>query len=177
LLLSDANVSSSKANLGLVRKAEYRVWRQGDGRLRANLIVELRNEAPPSPLNPSYHGYLRVYVPAGAHVLESARGQRVEPAADGPYVVLSRRVIVPPLEQRVLTFDYVLPKLVAPERRYELTWLRQPGTPRDSFQVVVDGHRVDGGGAGRTLHVRHRLGGDGVAGWLRDRWILRWLGL
>ena len=167
LLLTDANVSASKANLGLVRRAEYHLWPQGDGSVRAHLRVELRNEAPAGPLNPSYNGYLRVYVPASAHVLERHRGQRDEAAADGPYRVLSRRVTVPPLERRTLHFDYVLPASVAPEGRYDLTWMRQPGTPRDSFQVVIAGRPVEGEPGGRAVRVSYRLASNPVARWLR----------
>jgi hypothetical protein len=121
-------------------------------------------------VNPGYEGYVRVYVPSSARVLSRRPHEAGEPAADGPYQVLGRRFSVPPLERRYLTFDYVLPASVAPAGRYRLTWLRQPGTPRDSYRVVVGERATDAVLEQRTLHVEERFRPRGLMGWLKEAW-------
>ena len=177
LLLADANVSATKANLGLVKEVTYRVRRQGDGTLRARLDVLVRNEAPASAVNPGYEGYRRVYVPALARLVPSDPEDEPERADDGPYRVLSRRVSVAPLGQQLLSFDYVLPASLAPGGRYRLTWVRQPGTPRDSYRVVAGRRAADAPPDQRAVVLNRRLGGAGIGEWLRNRWIVRRLGL
>jgi hypothetical protein len=177
LLLADANVAATKANLGLVKDVTYRVRRQGDGTLRARLDILVTNDAPASAVNPGYEGYLRVYLPAVARVVPGQRRDEVGAADDGPYQVISRRVSVAPLGHQLLSFEYTLPASLAPGGRYRLTCVRQPGTPRDTYRVVVGGTSTDAPPAARVLTLARRVGNGGISAWLRNRWIARRLGL
>jgi hypothetical protein len=172
LMLVDANMSGSKANLGLVKEATYRVRRE-DGRWRAHLEVVVRNEAPFDPrLNPYYNGYLRVYAPGGSR-LTVARPDQGEagPAPDGPYQVFAQLLDVAPGAEQRVAFDYELPDGVAEGERYRLTWVRQVGTPRDV--LAADAMGAKGMVPERTLVLERSLRGHPVAEWLEDRWIVR----
>ena len=157
LLVVDSNLSASKANLGLTKHMHYRVERDS-GHLLARLEVVLENAAAQSPVNPYYHGYLRVYVPRRSRLVSVRAGQRAEPAVEGPYEVFSQRVLVPPKSREVVTFDYVLPPEVGHRGEYRLTWARQPGTPRDVVEAVVHGAAASGDPSQRTFRLTRRIG-------------------
>lgn len=153
LLLAESNMTASKANAGLTRQLEYRVGPGGAGRLKATLRIQYRNDGPKSEINPYYNGVVRVYVPKGSD-LAGDHGQIVD-APDGPYSVLMSQVYVPPDGgERVITFEYLLPESVAPGGAYSLQWLRQPGTPRDIYTVVVGNRRFESARGERRLTVR-----------------------
>lgn len=175
LMLVDANLSASKANIGVVKDVTYRVRRQGQ-RLRALVQVRVRNRVPQSQINPSYNSYLRLYVPLGARRLGGKPlGERAE---DGPYRVFTESVDVQPLQERVVTFEYLLPPSVAPEGRYSLVWVRQPGTPGDSLdaEFAGEGH-FELPGDRRSLRVTASFRDSAVIEFLRTRWIVRRLDL
>ena len=52
-----------------------------------------------------------------------------------------------------MTFDYLLPESVSQGETYELTWLRQSGTPRDSLTVIVGDRQFKANAADRLLEV------------------------
>jgi hypothetical protein len=165
LLLAEANMTAGKANAGLVRDLEYTVRPGKNGRLLATLRIEYRNEAPESEVNPYYNGLVRVYVPAGSELVGD-EGDLVD-ATDGPYAVLRSEVYVPPTGgERVITFEYLLPKSLAPGGDYRLTWLRQPGTPRDTYTAVVGGHTFEAEPGARRLTAKTTVGERGLLAWL-----------
>lgn len=175
LMLVDANLSGSKANLDLVKEAGYEVTRRGDGWLRARLEVTVRNEGDHHPdLNPYYNGFLRIYLPRPARLGTLRDGQRADGLApDAGYQVVSQVLDVEPHgEQRVL-LDYWLPPSVAPGGRYRLTWVRQAGTPRDVLTVAAGDRTVRADPADRSLEVRAGLAGNRVVEFLEDRWVVR----
>jgi hypothetical protein len=59
----------------------------------------------------------------------------------------------------VATFDYLLPERVAAGGRYQLTWVRQVGTPDDRLRVDVAGRSAQSDPNSRMLHVDQRLAG------------------
>lgn len=176
LMLVDANLTASKANLGLTKNAHYRIRRLGR-RLAARLEVRVRNDAAASGLNPLYNGLLRVYAPPGARLLEESRRQVQQPAQDGNFQVFSQRLLVRPGEEQFVIFEYELPPTVQEGDRYQLTWTRQAGTPRDSFRATIDGRVVEATEAVRHTELRRTIGGDGMFAALRRGWIGRALGM
>jgi hypothetical protein len=177
LMLVDANLAASKANLGLVKHLDYQVRRAG-GKLHAHLEVKVTSKGPATEINPYYDGYLRVYVPLGSRLLGDVTGQRQAGSADdAPYDVFAQELTVEPQTEQVATFDYVLPTTVAPDGHYRLIWPRQVGTSRDSFRAVIDGQRVQASPNDRVVQVDHPVDATGPIGWLRRRWIVRRLGL
>lgn len=154
LAVVDANLSASKANLGLSKHIRYRVSRDPAGGLLARVTIVVENAAPPSPVNPYYHGHLRVYAPQHSRLLSVRPGQRAGPATEGPYEVFSQRVLVRPSSREEVTFDYALPPELARTDDYELTWVRQPGTPRDVLEAAIDGDPVAADTSHRTFRVR-----------------------
>lgn len=179
LMLVDSNLSAGKANRDVVKDATYRVERGRRGRLVGTLTVTVRNRGAPTPINPYYNGFLRIYVPAGAAVVPEAYPARDDgPAPDGPFRVLSRPVYVRPGEKETVTFRYVLPSTVAPGGDYTLTWLRQAGTPNDTLTAVVGGKEITADPALRELRVQV---GFHSPGWFRrfvdGSWVLRRLGI
>lgn len=179
VMLVDANLAASKANLSVVKDASYHVSRQGDGSLRARLDLTVADKDPRSiPLNPSYEALLRLYVPAGARLLGNQKDQGDDgPAPDGPYHVFSQLLDVAPESSQHVRFDYVLPASVAKGGDYRLTWLRQVGTPRDTFTVLSGARSLEVPATERALRMHRSLNGNPVADWLRRRWIVRKLGL
>lgn len=165
LMLVDANLLASKANAGLVKQADYRVRRRADGQLVARLTVTVHNEGGPTRTNPLYLGYLRVYAPRGARLVESSAGTvRAEgPAADGPFEVFAQALAVPARDRQVLRFDYVLPPSVARPGGYRLTWVRQVGTAGDRLHASMGAARADMAPGQRILRLEASSRG---AGWL-----------
>jgi hypothetical protein len=158
LRLAEANLSASKANADLVRDMHYSVEPGPDDRLQATLRIEYRNDGAESEeTNPYYNGFVRLYVPKGSEL--TGEGD-AEDAPDGPYTVLINSVYVPPKGREVLTFRYLLPPGLAPGGKYHLTWLRQPGTPRDLLRATVGGSSFESRLG--DLVVDARLGEEGL---------------
>jgi hypothetical protein len=157
LMVVDANLLAGKANLDVRKSVDYRVERDGEGRLVGRVRVEIRNEGAKSPLNLFYRSHLRIYAPAGARLLPSEASQGAGPAVDGPFEVFSQDLVVEPESMGVATFDYVLPERVAPGGRYQLTWVRQVGTPGDRLRVDVAGRSAQSDPATRMLRLDGRL--------------------
>jgi hypothetical protein len=178
LMLVDANLAASKANLGLTKQVDYRVRRISGGRLQAHLEVKVTNKAPESDLNPYYDGYLRVYVPLGSRLLGHVEGQgSAGPAEDGAYDLFTQQLTVEPDGEQVANFDYVLPTTVTSDGRYRLTWPGQVGTGRDARRAMIDGHPVQAVPDDRTFVVDRTVNDTGPVAWLRRRWVVRRLGL
>lgn len=172
LLLAEANLAAGKANAELVRSVTYTVRRAGD-RWVARLHIAYRNEGAPSPVNPYYSGFVRVYVPRGARLLDTADGQMDEgDAPDGPYRVFARWVLVPPLGRAEVTFDYLLPASVVRDGRYRLTVVRQPGTPEDTYSLVVAGRHASLVPPERALTLEVGVRRGPVVEFLRSRRLL-----
>lgn len=147
LMVVDANVTASKANVDLVKQIDYAVTVDDRGRLAARLVVRVVNTSAGVDIrdpyfNPFYNGFLRVYVPQGSRLTGPSDGVTESKAPDGPYSVLARRFVVRPGESQTLTFDYVLPRTVVDGGRYNLRWARQPGTPRDALRADISGRKV-----------------------------------
>jgi len=174
LQLVDVNLSASKANLALTKEVTYRVTRQQDGRLAAHLEITVRNEGAKSPINPLYNSFLRVYVPREAELLDAPEDQYDDgPAPDGPYRVFSQFMTVPPRSATSAAFSYRLPDRAAPGGDYRLTWVRQAGTPNDSFVALLGGRSVEADPADRVTRVGADLDGNPLVAFLRSRWIVR----
>lgn len=157
LMLVDANLTASKANLDLMKHVDYQVERRPDGRLAGHLRVEVRNDGAASQINPFYNGYLRVYAPAGSELLDApgnAAVKRLSP--DSGYEVFAQPAIVLPKESKVVTFDYLLPASVGDGSEYRLTWVRQVGTGRDQFRLAVNGRGTEVDPARRAFVFERR---------------------
>jgi hypothetical protein len=175
LMLVDTNMTASKADAQLSRDATYSVHRDERGRLRAQLTVRFRNAGPKTSTNPYYTSYLRVYVPAGAQLVPSGDSPPFDEgiAPDGHYRVFSHDLVVEPLSESSLVFDYMLPDSVAPKGEYHLVWRRQAGTRRDSQTAVVGGEVVRFAGSGREVEVDTTLRRNRLSEFLRTRWLTR----
>jgi len=156
LMVVDANMTASKANLEVTKRMDYTVSRDRNGRMVGRLHVELRNEGEQSPVNPLYNGYLRIYVPLGAQLVNQGLDTRQLPP-EGPFEVFSHLLIVGAKQQAVATFEYLLPESVGGGGDYDLTWVRQVGTPRDELRLVVDGRAAQIDTTTRSLSYRRRL--------------------
>lgn len=156
LALVDSNLTAGKANASVVRTVNYTVQDGTDGRPLATLDVAYANTGGASGTNPYYNGYLRIYVPKGSTPSEASEGA-IDPAADGPYDVISTQVYVDPLGTQSLHFEYELPADLPGDGGYHLTWLRQPGTPADSLTATVGTQTFRADPARRTLEVRADL--------------------
>ncbi|MDQ3641451.1 MAG: DUF4012 domain-containing protein [Actinomycetota bacterium] len=159
LMVVDANLLAGKANLDVRKSVDYRVERDREGRLIGRVRVEIRNEGAKSPLNLFYRSHLRVYAPAGAQLVQSEASQGSTQAVDGPFQVFSQDMVVEPESTAVATFDYVLPERIAAHGRYELTWVRQVGTPGDRLRVDVAGRSAQSDPNTRSLRIQQRLAG------------------
>lgn len=140
LHLTEANMTASKANADLTRKASYQVERAPEGRLRATLQIDYLNSGPGSLMNPYYNGQVWIYVPQGSELVSGTGELAGDPAS--PYAVITAKVFVQPNGgQQVLSFEYLLPETVAEDGHYHLLWLRQVGMSRDSLVANI-GDRV-----------------------------------
>lgn len=140
LMVVDANMTASKANLEVTKVVDYRVERRADGRLVAHVRAEVRNDGESSGINPLYNSFLRIYTPAGSELTDTAGNQQVRRMPpDGGYEVFAQSVVVLPKQQKVATFDYLLPASAGEGDAYRLTWVRQVGTFRDEFRLGYQG--------------------------------------
>jgi len=176
LMLVDANLSASKANLGLVKEASYRARRDSSGNWHGHLEIAVRNDAGASILNPYYNGFLRVYVPLGSRMKAPGAGQGAEAAADGRYQVFTQLLDIPAHGNQTVTFDYALPGSVEAGGTYHLTWLRQVGTPRDVLTADLGTRTYAVPSASRVLTVAKKRHQNPVRAFLERRWIVRRLG-
>ena len=159
LMVVDANLAASKANLDVTKRIDYRVDRDSQGRLVGHVRVEIDNSGTKSSINPVYNSYLRVYAPAGARLLAPPESQFAQPALDGPFEVFGQELSAAPESKAVATFDYLLPDHVAADDLYRLTWLRQVGTPGDRLLARVGGRSSEFEPSGRSLEVERRVAG------------------
>jgi hypothetical protein len=175
LMIVDTNMTASKANADLTRSATYRVRRDGRGRLLASLTIEYRNDGRPSEINPYYNGYVRVYAPLGARLLnpDDPMPRDEGRAPDGPYRVFSRDVVVRPRGEATVTFDYFLPDSVAPGGHYRLDWPRQVGTEKDAHFAVAGTSAAQAEGTDGALSLEATLRRNRVAEFLRTRRLVR----
>jgi hypothetical protein len=150
LMLVESNMVNSRANAELVRAARYTVTRHDDSHLAAHLEITYRNQGERSSINPGYFGLLHLYVPKGAELIGGGRAQDAE---DGPYGFFTRSLEVPPKGELKVTFDYLLPASVGQAGTYEMTWLRQSGTPKDSLVVIVGDKRFEANPAQRQFEI------------------------
>lgn len=157
LMLVDSNMTASKANLELTKQVDYQVERRADGRLVGHVRVELRNGGAPGPINPFYNSYLRVFVPAGSEPVDPGNPKIRRLKGDDRFAVFAQTVIVEPKEQKVVTFDYVLPASVSTGDAYRLTWVRQVGTGRDTLRGVIGGRNLVVDSRGRTQVFERRI--------------------
>ena len=178
VMLTDANVEASKANAGLVRTMSYRVDHRGD-HYYGHFEAIYENQAPQSPTNPFYLGYLRLYVPAGARLLNAHDNQFAQGTAsdDGQFDVFAQYVQVDPLTQKKVVFDYQLPDRVAPDGHYQLVWARQAGAPRDTQIAVIRGRTYHGVATKRSFVAKRSFNPSGIRGFLHSRAMFRRIGL
>ena len=176
LMLADSNMWASKANKDLVRDVTYTVARDAKQRLIGHVHAVFKNEGVKSTLNPTYLGYVRLYVPDGARLLDaSARDEGQAP--DGPYRVFSVLVQADPEQERSFDVRYVLPASVAPGGHYRLLWQRQVGAVHDRLVATVLGQSKVADTSARALTLEVGLQPHGLRGFLHDRWLFRRLGL
>lgn len=143
LLLADSNLSASKANRYVTKHIDYHVTPNDEGGLDAHLAIKVRDFGAKSELNPYYHSYLRVYVPKGAELLDDGEVEAIpSPAEDGDYTEFSLQAIVAAESSELFEVRYRLPASVVRGGEYGLTLVRQPGTPRDTYQVRVGGTKL-----------------------------------
>ena len=177
LMSVDSNMVASKANLDVTKQVDYRLDRDRDGRLVGHVRIVIRNQGKASPINPLYTAYLRIYVPAGSELIPRNLVQTQAAAVDGPFEVFSQPLTVKPEAEGETTFDYVLPDRIAAKGPYHLTWVRQVGTPDDRLQVTFSGRTAEVGAGARTLEFEADAPSRGLGGWLRQRWVVKKIGL
>ena len=157
LMVVDANMTASKANLDVRKVVDYRVVRKANGRMVGHVRVEVHDDGAKSPINRFYDGYLRIYTPNGTRLLDPTGGQDSQHAVDGPFEVFSQEVIAAPNGSAVATFDYELPERVGSGGRYRLTWVRQAGTPADRLSLDVAGTSAQLDASARTSRIERSV--------------------
>ncbi len=176
LMVVDANLSASKSNSALTRDITYQVKKDSDGTLWSDLRIVMHNDGTSKAVNPLYNGFVRVYAPKGAKLLDTRGGQHDDGVApDGNYQVFSSSVVVDPGTTEELSFRYELPSIVLSDP-YHLTWLRQVGTPRDKLSASIDNEAFVATPQVRALQIDAGFAEGGLTGWLRRRWVVRKLG-
>ena len=159
LAVVDSNLGYNKADAAIQRQLDYRVeWPEGpDQPAQATLTLTYTHpvdaEDPGCDLTPRYgenyndliercyFNYVRVYAPTGSTLLDvtgiepdSVDVQRGERRTQ----VFSGYFILPPQEQNVVTFTYLLPAALTPDA-YQLVLQRQSGSKPLPITVTVDG--------------------------------------
>ena len=171
-LVVEANVGFSKASTKIDRAFTYEVnLAQSPPRATMTLtythtsnvdiacIPEARYDAEYTQMmDRCYWGYLRLYAPEGAQLVEASRhpiptesvanGQPwpgnalVAAAPEGAYTVFEQAVLLPTASQAVVHFAYTLPDAVIQRNpdgtfAYNLLWQKQAGLPAVPARVVL----------------------------------------
>jgi len=156
LMLVDASVNSTKLNIVLHQKVSLTAALDELGNSRVDVQVDYRNDLPAwergrDPLlverlmlGGMYGGYLRLYTPPGARLLEArqdgAPAGADEVAEEMGHSVFGRFFAVPSGESRRLSFSYLAPAVVRTEagvHAYRLFLQKQPGTAAVPWRLRV----------------------------------------
>ncbi len=171
-LLVEANVGYNKASVKLERAFTYAVdLTQSPPHVTMTLAYTHTSQVaiacvPEARYDPEYTqmmdrcywGYLRLYAPQGAQLLEASRhpipaeavanGQpwegiaRIAVAPEGPYTVFEQALLLPTASQATVSFTYTLPDNVVQRNSdgtftYHLLWQKQPGLHKAAARVVL----------------------------------------
>lgn len=144
LFVVDANLGSLKSDPVVARTIAYSVA-ETEGQMIADVAVTYRHADPtPDWKTSHYRTYTRVYVPAGAELLEVWGAMKDDTQARGPVdtataygkTVFGAFVAVNPGETKVLRYRYRLPATIRLED-YSLTLQKQAGNTYTSYEVRV----------------------------------------
>jgi hypothetical protein len=151
LAIVDDNRSYNKLNPYVQEAAEYRVGVRSNLWLDSTLAVHYHVAPSPAGLEGAgpgfgaqgskhdYEDFLRVYVPAGARLLQTAGVDRWAPAPAYGLTQLAGKIMVREGESRTVTIHYAVPATVFSGtgfRRYQLTVRRQAGSNLGAIRVV-----------------------------------------
>lgn len=157
LLVIDSNVGWNKVNALVDRNTRYTVHPLADGSVAAELRLTYVHHGQPvdgpcvreirygdtydALQRRCYFDYLRVYVPAGAQLLDV---QGVEPdsvqqtTAEAGSTVFSGFAIMPAGAEHEVTLRYRLPASVLQDGLYRLRIQKQAGTPPWPVEIAID---------------------------------------
>lgn len=140
LHINDANLAGLKSDMFITRAINHVVQKRADGRLVATVSITYHNTGENDGwLNAVGRNYTRVYVPLGSELDHWEGGDQL----GGPIVmedlgktVFDNFVLVPPLEQKTLLFEYVLPEGIDVEG-YTLLLQKQAGLDRADYTLTL----------------------------------------
>lgn len=160
LQVVDSNVGWNKADRNVARQVHYRVAPEGDA-LVAEATLTYRNDAVPvegacdhrsyygdsyeNLANRCYWNYLRIYVPGGSRLVGATGLESVDESGELGRRVYGGLLVVPPGEERAVTFRYVLPDALreaALRGAYALLLQQQAGDVGSRVSVECAGART-----------------------------------
>jgi len=144
LHVNDANFGGRKANWYVTEAVTQEVKISRD-RVVKTVTIDYDNTGEyHSEWNTGYRDYVRIYVPAGAQLLESSGSQDpVQTFEDLNKTVFSAFMAVNPLQTAQLQIKYEFPREVAvQDGRYRLLIQKQPGKEFEPHKVVVNGKTI-----------------------------------
>lgn len=142
LMLVDSEVGASKQSQAVTRDADYNVSLAPGERPRASLAVTYSNESRPEQrpevhFQPVYRTFLRVFVPAGASLIDSSGFDGdVGTTSECGRQVFSGQVSIPEGGRARVGLSYQLPA-AAVASGYDLLLQQQPGVPPGHVSVSV----------------------------------------
>lgn len=144
LLVNDANFAGRKGNLYVKERVSKEVKVLGGGReVVSTVTVDYENTGSyNADLNTGYRDYVRLYVPEGAELLDSAGS--LEPVVSGQELgktYFAAYMAVDPLKKAKLTVTYRLPLSVLEGKTYRLLIQKQPGTDGQIYTLNVSGRK------------------------------------
>lgn len=139
--VNDANLAGLKSDFFITRKVKQTLRADTDGRIIKRVELTYNNTGQNDGwLNAVGRNYVRVYVPQGSELLTWEGGDQwngVSIFEQLGYTVFDNFVLLPPLEERTLVFEYKLPSSITLDN-YNLFIQKQPGLDTAEYEIILD---------------------------------------
>jgi len=143
LHVNDTNFAGAKANLYIQETVtlDYKVTK--DGTVTKTVTIGLNNPEPHDGwLNGTYYDWMRIYVPKGSKLLDSAAWREVRVSEDLGKTVFETYTYCYPENSNSVSVTYELPFKVPQGQALQMLVQKQPGTEGHRYVINKDGEKV-----------------------------------
>lgn len=142
------NLGGDKTNLFVTKEVEHTLEKQGNDYIRNVTLSYTYNDSAPefAPLVKVYRDWIRLYVPKGAELIsiEGSIDNELGAGEERGKTWFSGFVTLNPLESKIVTFKYKLPRnVVVADEDYTLHVQKQPGINTEKHTVKYKDQTVE----------------------------------
>jgi hypothetical protein len=143
LMIVDANMAAFKTDRVMNKEIRYYLNEEEDGRFKARLELDYRNDGWFDWQTTRYRSFTRLYVPYGSVLLPSSSGESsLDEEISNPKTYFSSFISIEPKDTETLVFEYYLPNSLSSSvdeyNFYSLDLQKQPGNNIALFEARFD---------------------------------------